>query len=47
MTFLAGTPRLMPEDGFAWDDASNNKYLISGQGALIFNPAVGLGGSGA
>ena len=29
---------LMPKDGFAWDDASNNKYLISGQGALIFNP---------
>src|SRR6516162_6979932 len=29
---------LMPKDGFAWDDASNNKYLISGQGSLIFNP---------
>jgi len=28
----------MPKDAFAWDDASNNKYLISGQGALIFNP---------
>jgi ABC-type glycerol-3-phosphate transport system substrate-binding protein len=28
----------MPRDAFAWDDASNNKYLISGQGALIFNP---------
>jgi ABC-type glycerol-3-phosphate transport system substrate-binding protein len=23
---------------FAWDDASNNRYLISGQGSLIFNP---------
>ena len=28
----------MPKDAFAWDDASNNKYLISGQGTLIFNP---------
>jgi len=28
----------MPKDAFAWDDASNNKYLISGQGSLIFNP---------
>ena len=27
-----------PKDSFAWDDASNNKFLISGQGALIFNP---------
>src|SRR4029077_18868560 len=29
---------LTPKDGFAWDDASNNKYLISGEGPLIFNP---------
>ena len=28
----------MPPDVFAWDDASNNKYLISGQGAMIMNP---------
>ena len=28
----------LPKDSFAWDDASNNKWLISGQGALIFNP---------
>ncbi|MBV8778712.1 MAG: carbohydrate ABC transporter substrate-binding protein [Alphaproteobacteria bacterium] len=27
-----------PKDAFAWDDASNNKYLISGEGPLIFNP---------
>jgi ABC-type glycerol-3-phosphate transport system substrate-binding protein len=26
-----------PESVFAWDDASNNKALISGQSALIFN----------
>ena len=29
---------LMPKDAFAWDDSTNNKYLISGDGPLIFNP---------
>jgi len=28
----------LPKDNFAWDDASNNKFLISGEGSLIFNP---------
>jgi ABC-type glycerol-3-phosphate transport system substrate-binding protein len=28
----------MPDDVFAWDDASNNKYIISGQGSMIMNP---------
>src|SRR5262249_32832248 len=28
----------LPADVPAWDDASNNKWLISGRGALIFNP---------
>jgi ABC-type glycerol-3-phosphate transport system substrate-binding protein len=28
----------MPPDVYAWDDASNNKYLISGQGSMIMNP---------
>jgi len=27
-----------PPDVFAWDDAGNNKWLISGKGALIMNP---------
>ena len=27
-----------PPDAPAWDDASNNKWLISGKGALIMNP---------
>jgi len=27
-----------PADAPAWDDSSNNKWLISGRGALIFNP---------
>jgi ABC-type glycerol-3-phosphate transport system substrate-binding protein len=30
--------RFLPPDVFAWDDASNNKWLISGKGALIMNP---------
>jgi ABC-type glycerol-3-phosphate transport system substrate-binding protein len=29
---------LLPSGIFAWDDSSNNKSLISGQAALIFNP---------
>jgi ABC-type glycerol-3-phosphate transport system substrate-binding protein len=28
----------LPSDVFAWDDAGNNKWLISGKGALIMNP---------
>jgi ABC-type glycerol-3-phosphate transport system substrate-binding protein len=28
----------LPKDAFAWDDSSNNKALISGEAALIFNP---------
>jgi ABC-type glycerol-3-phosphate transport system substrate-binding protein len=28
----------MPPDVFAWDDASNNRWLISGKGAGIMNP---------
>jgi ABC-type glycerol-3-phosphate transport system substrate-binding protein len=30
--------KFLPPDVFAWDDASNNKWLISGKGALIMNP---------
>ena len=28
----------LPPDVPAWDDASNNKWLISGKGTLILNP---------
>jgi ABC-type glycerol-3-phosphate transport system substrate-binding protein len=31
------TVPFFPQSVFAWDDASNNKALISGQSALIFN----------
>jgi Bacterial extracellular solute-binding protein len=30
--------KFLPPDAPAWDDASNNKWLISGRGALIMNP---------
>jgi ABC-type glycerol-3-phosphate transport system substrate-binding protein len=28
----------LPPDVFSWDDAANNRWLISGRGALIMNP---------
>ena len=28
----------LPPDAAAWDDSSNNKWLVSGKGALIMNP---------
>src|SRR5262249_38974672 len=30
--------QFLPPDVYAWDDASNNKGLIAGKGALIMNP---------
>jgi ABC-type glycerol-3-phosphate transport system substrate-binding protein len=30
--------KFLPNDVAAWDDASNNKFLISGQASLIMNP---------
>ncbi len=33
----------LPPDVAAWDDASNNKFLVSGQGALDHEPAERLG----
>jgi ABC-type glycerol-3-phosphate transport system substrate-binding protein len=30
--------QFLPDSTFAWDNASNNKWLISGKGALIMNP---------
>jgi len=30
--------QFLPTEVYAWDDSSNNKALISGQAALIFNP---------
>jgi ABC-type glycerol-3-phosphate transport system substrate-binding protein len=30
--------KFLPEATFAWDNASNNKFLVSGQGSMIMNP---------
>ena len=30
--------KFFPPDAPAWDNASNNKYLVSGKGSLIMNP---------
>ena len=34
----------LPPDVPAWDDASNNKFLVSGQASMIMNPPSRLGG---
>ncbi|WP_426955266.1 ABC transporter substrate-binding protein [Muricoccus radiodurans] len=36
--YLVRLSRFIPNDVWAWDDASNNRALISGRSALIFNP---------
>ncbi|MBV8030775.1 MAG: extracellular solute-binding protein [Betaproteobacteria bacterium] len=38
LEYMQQLVKYLPPDVFAWDDASNNKYLISGQGSMIFNP---------
>ncbi|MDB5589792.1 extracellular solute-binding protein [Enterovirga sp.] len=38
MEWYAKLARFLPPDAPAWDDASNNKWLVSGRGALICNP---------
>ncbi len=36
--YLTRLAKFLPNDVWAWDDASNNRSLISGRAALIFNP---------
>jgi len=38
LEYMKRMVQFLPPDVFAWDDASNNKWLISGKGALIMNP---------
>jgi len=38
LEFYKALAAVLPADVAAWDDASNNKWLISGRGALIMNP---------
>lgn len=36
--YLVKLSRFLPNDVWAWDDGANNRSLISGRAALIFNP---------
>jgi ABC-type glycerol-3-phosphate transport system substrate-binding protein len=38
LDFYKKLAQFLPPDVSAWDDASNNKWLVSGRGAMIFNP---------
>jgi ABC-type glycerol-3-phosphate transport system substrate-binding protein len=38
LDFYRKLTAFLPPDAAAWDDASNNKWLISGRGAMIMNP---------
>ena len=37
-TIARALAKFYPPDAPSWDDASNNKWLVSGRGALIMNP---------
>ena len=38
LEYMARLVRFMPQGIYAWDDAGNNRWMISGQGGAIFNP---------
>ncbi len=38
MEYYKKLAQVLPPDAPAWDDASNNKWLVAGKGALIMNP---------
>lgn len=38
MEYFKKLAAVLPPDAPAWDDASNNKWLVSGRGAMIMNP---------
>ena len=38
LDYYARLAKFFPPDAPAWDDASNNKWLVAGKGALIMNP---------
>lgn len=38
MEYFKKLAQYLPPDAPAWDDASNNKWLVSGRGALVCNP---------
>ncbi len=38
LEYVSRLAEFMPDSVYAWDDASNNRWLISGEGGAIFNP---------
>lgn len=38
MEYMKRLVKVLPDGAASWDDASNNKFLVSGQGSLILNP---------
>ena len=38
LEYFARLTQYMPDSIYAWDDAGNNRWLISGRGSCIFNP---------
>lgn len=38
LEYMAKLAKFLPPDAPAWDDSSNNKWLVAGNGALIMNP---------
>ncbi len=38
LEYLVKVAKFYPADAPAWDDGSNNRWLVSGRGALIMNP---------
>lgn len=38
LEYYAKLAQFLPPDSPAWDDASNNKWIVAGNGALIMNP---------
>ena len=38
LDYLSRLTQYMPTSVYAWDDASNNRWMISGKGSTIFNP---------
>jgi ABC-type glycerol-3-phosphate transport system substrate-binding protein len=38
MEYMKELTSVLPSDAPSWDDASNNKWLVSGRGATIMNP---------
>ena len=38
LDYVSRLTQFMPEQIYAWDDASNNRWIISGRGSAILNP---------